>query len=420
MPRDRQTRRALLLPIGIVCSAISSGCLKTANLRAPQDPPPESSPSAQLNPGNRPVAIAGPAQRPADAPVQSEVSSATEASVPTASSPVIGASAGTVTPPAAGLVSAPPPTVIAPPQEPSAVTPIEIEAAVIEPRSAAATSKSPAATSTTPVGQSPAVPPTPLLDAANQRIAAVMRQQNESRDASATSAEPDEEILARLARRASEVDAVRSKATTDAQLVVATATARSADPPSPPPRIEADASPAPPPAPVAQQEKANEKKPEPPAPDQTPATSLPAAAPVNRAVPEEDAAPGINELRLCRTVSGFGSFEPLNENSVKAGQTLLIYCELTRLRYELKDAGFASRISSRVEIRPSGGGPIQWEHDWDAAEDVCRRRRHDYYVNYRVDLPRSLPPGSYILRLIQTDLVANRSTAAEIPLMINP
>ena len=37
---------------------------------------------------------------------------------------------------------------------------------------------------------------------------------------------------------------------------------------------------------------------------------------------------------------------------------------------------------------------------------MCGSRRHDFYVNYRVDLPGYLAPGSYRLRLTQTDLVA--------------
>jgi hypothetical protein len=126
----------------------------------------------------------------------------------------------------------------------------------------------------------------------------------------------------------------------------------------------------------------------------------------------------INEFRLCRSVTGFGSFEPLNGTTLKAGQRILIYWELAGLEYEATGAGFASRISSRIELRLAGGGPVEWEKDLGAAEDVCRRRRQDYYVNYRVDLPRSLPPGSYHLRLVQTDLVAIRSTSAEIPIEI--
>ena len=54
------------------------------------------------------------------------------------------------------------------------------------------------------------------------------------------------------------------------------------------------------------------------------------------------------------------------------------------------------------------------------AEDVCASRRRDFFVNYVFKLPQTLPPGSYRLRLTQTDLVANRSTSSEIPLEIIP
>ena len=90
------------------------------------------------------------------------------------------------------------------------------------------------------------------------------------------------------------------------------------------------------------------------------------------------------------------------------------------MQYEARDAGFVSRISSRVEVRPAVGGAAVWEQELGAAEDLCRRQRRDYYVNYRVDLPKSLGPGSYSLRLLQTDLVAGSATASEIPLEITP
>jgi len=303
-----------------------------------------------------------------------------------------------------------PPEVISPANDPSAVAPSE-------PRSTPAAVETPGQTSTTPVGQTPAVSPTPLLDAANRRIAAVTRQQSEPRDASATSAGP--EVIPALVTQRSPVKKGSDSVAGTAPRVLRTTVS---DPflTSEPPSSKDDASPVQPPAPAAQQEKEKEKRPEEPAPDQSPVAGLTPAVPVSRSAPEDDAAPEINDLRLCRGVSGFGSFEPLNETSVKAGQHLLIYCEMTGLRYEAKDDGYVSRISSRIEIRPAGGGPTQWDHELGAAEDVCRRRRHDYYVNYRVDLPRSLAPGSYNLRLTQTDLIANHSTAAEIPLVVTP
>jgi hypothetical protein len=146
-----------------------------------------------------------------------------------------------------------------------------------------------------------------------------------------------------------------------------------------------------------------------------------APAMVRESNPAHRGSLGIGELRLCRSISGFGSFEPLPNERVKAGQSLLVYCELTGLQYEKRDAGgFASRISSRVELKRASGGPVIWEQDLGNAEDKCRRQRRDYYVNCWVDLPKNLPPGSYRLRLLPTDLVAGSATSAEIPLEITP
>ncbi len=128
----------------------------------------------------------------------------------------------------------------------------------------------------------------------------------------------------------------------------------------------------------------------------------------------------ISDLRLCRRIFGFGSFEPLANERVKVGQHLLVYSELTGVQYDVREADFVSRISSRVEVKAAGGGPVLWKRELGDAEDVCRRRRRDYYVNCRVELPKSLGPGSYRLRLLQTDLVAGCSTSGDIPLEITP
>ena len=63
---------------------------------------------------------------------------------------------------------------------------------------------------------------------------------------------------------------------------------------------------------------------------------------------------GINKLTLCRKVLGFGAFEPLAETRVKAGQRLLVYCEMTGMRYEEKQTEFVSRLH-----RESRSSPLQ-------------------------------------------------------------
>ncbi len=410
MPRDRQTRRALLLSIGIACSAISTGCLRTAIVRPAQEPPAEPPSSGMPNPVDRPVATPGAGQGPVDAPVMNQTPSPA------------GASPGPATPLVTNSVV--PPT---PPTDPSAVDPVQLQAAPTEPRSVPDSAEPHGVTAATPAGDVRAVSATPMLDAANRRVAAVTRQHRESIAAASMPAALEDGIPTLVARPSPDIDAPASTNATNPQPAVATGPATSPGP-GEPSSTRNDASPAQPSAPatptvqptasIAPVEK--EKRPEEPARNQPRAADPPPTIPASVSASENGDPPGISELRLCRKVTGFGSFEPLDEKSVKAGQTVLIYCEMTGLRYEPKDDGFVSRVSSRIEIRSAGGGPIRWEHELGAGEDVCRRRRHDYYVNYRVDLPKSLAPGSYDLRLTQTDLLANRSTSAEMPLNITP
>jgi hypothetical protein len=130
---------------------------------------------------------------------------------------------------------------------------------------------------------------------------------------------------------------------------------------------------------------------------------------------EERVPLGISGLRLCRKVLGFGAFEPLEEPKLKPGQNILIYCEPTGLRFETRGDTSVVRLSSRIELVSAGEGRKVWEQDLGVAEDQCRGRRRDCFVNYRIALPPTISPGDYRLRLFQTDLVANSSAAAELP-----
>ena len=128
----------------------------------------------------------------------------------------------------------------------------------------------------------------------------------------------------------------------------------------------------------------------------------------------------ITELRACRRVSGFGDIEPWVGSAIRAGQALILYCEMAGIRYEAEGDLFRSRLAARIELIAEGSETPTWEETLGTAEDACRRRRHDYYVNYRINLPATLAPGAYQLRLTQADKVAGRSTSRAIPLVVGP
>jgi hypothetical protein len=152
----------------------------------------------------------------------------------------------------------------------------------------------------------------------------------------------------------------------------------------------------------------------------------PAAAPVlsprvTLSVPStEDGPLAIADLRLCQRVLGFGVFEAIDPLACKAGSPLIVYCEMAGLRYESHADAFRSRLTSSVEVIPEGSPSPAWQLALGTVEDLCSRRRRDYYVNYRITLPKTLAPGSYELRLTQKDAIGDRTATRSVPLTIHP
>jgi hypothetical protein len=384
MPRDRLTRRALIVSTTVILLSVSTGCLRSSFVRPAVEPIPEPSSSISPGPVARPVPAAGSGQPSAPLPTLTPLS-------PSTSSPAI-------------FVPAPLP-VTSPNQNPSTSAPIE-------PSAPAESTVPQAAASTLPaVATPPAAPtPTPLLDAALERAEAINHLEDDSLDSSATLAKPTNKIPTVVQSRSSPV--VTRPSTTSAPIPIIITVDTTQKPKSPEPATKHDAletRPNGPIPPIA-------KKIEAPAAIPPPAAQVPAAIPL----PEELNPLGVSELHLCRKVHGFGSFELLNQTALRAGQRLLLYWELTGLEYEPQKDGYLSRVSSRVEIRTADSGLLQFALELGSAEERFGRRRRDNYVNCVIELPKSLQPGSYRLKLTQTDLVASRSTSAEIPLQIAP
>jgi hypothetical protein len=138
---------------------------------------------------------------------------------------------------------------------------------------------------------------------------------------------------------------------------------------------------------------------------------------------ESNAPLAVTELVLCRKVHGFGQFDPIEGTTCQAGQRVLLYCEVAGLKYEPMpdgDSRLRSRLASRLEVLSEGDAKPRWSLDLGTAEDLCRRARRDYYVNYRLDLPgaTTLPPGSYRLRIVQTDTTTGQETDRSIPITV--
>ena len=162
----------------------------------------------------------------------------------------------------------------------------------------------------------------------------------------------------------------------------------------------------------------SEAEPEPPA---FPLVQEPATSPDEGGADEADAEEGeglrISTARLCRKITGFGSFEPLAANALKPGRDALVYCELAGLEYRPDGEEFVTKIATRVELVRDGDGGKVWEVSGED-EDRCRARRRDAYVGTLITLPETIAPGPYRLRLSQSDATSGRTATAEIPVTI--
>jgi hypothetical protein len=128
----------------------------------------------------------------------------------------------------------------------------------------------------------------------------------------------------------------------------------------------------------------------------------------------------VAKLQFCRAVRGFGDYEAEPSAAFRPAQVVTLYCEMEGVTYASDGDAYRSRLDSSVEILPEGGGEPLWRRTLGGAEDVCRRPRRDYYVNYQFTLPSTdrLPSGSYRLRLVQHDTLSDESASALIPIVL--
>lgn len=445
MPHDRRTARVLLATMGLVGVAVTAGCMRPATLRSSAGSVPELSPAGELhpvageaNPGTSPTTAVSPATswaRNPDQPVSRPAPAPVPSPAPPAANPSPAGSTGTAAQPEATDAADPP----------------------------------------VPTGPPPATPmttPTPLLDAEIRRAQAVTRQQIESLQAADTPtppvdpiatppdqpepspspapaaagprpAEPGVETIAPLPLAATPRAAIEPEpAGSPVGIVVpplipiepsgAGSERPAAVTPTPSPTADTPAPPSNPAATLADVREPEPRAQEPPpprsesvAPDEAaaiarkdaegPATAGPAPARDDR---EAKPALEIAALRLCSGVKDFGDVQPMNPDRVRPGRDVLVYCEMAGLEWEPCDRGFVWRLAAHLELRSGTDGRIVWEQAMGTAKYESPRRRHDNFVSYRVLWPAHLEPGTYRLRLIQTDLVANRTTSSEIPVTL--
>lgn len=124
-------------------------------------------------------------------------------------------------------------------------------------------------------------------------------------------------------------------------------------------------------------------------------------------------------VELCRRVDGYGAYEPVEHQFVSGQERdVIIYCEVENFMSQYLDNNqWQTKLSEEVVIyTDSDGLPILRDKP-TIVTDLCRNRRHDFFIVRKLRLPGNIPVGRYWLKVTVVDQQANRVAEHSIPII---
>ena len=114
----------------------------------------------------------------------------------------------------------------------------------------------------------------------------------------------------------------------------------------------------------------------------------------------------IAHVDLCKTVAGYGVYEPLGTDRFLAGQVnrMILYVEVEDfVPLKLDDEQREVRLSQELILYKEHDGLAVWQDGPTEIVDVSRNHRRDFFLVHMIELPARLGPGRYRLKIRVTD-----------------
>jgi hypothetical protein len=121
-----------------------------------------------------------------------------------------------------------------------------------------------------------------------------------------------------------------------------------------------------------------------------------------------DAAPlAIRNLAFCSEVLSYGCLKRFDKYEFTPGQEVLVYAEVENFASESTPRGYHTALRPSYQILDSQG---QWvsDHALSATDETCPSIRHDYFLSFRVRLPKNIAKDRHTLRLVIADNVSRK------------
>ncbi len=121
----------------------------------------------------------------------------------------------------------------------------------------------------------------------------------------------------------------------------------------------------------------------------------------------------IRNLAFCTEVLSYGCTKRFDKYEFFQNQEVLLYAEVENFASEPTRTGYHTSLRSNCQILDGRGTQVV-KHDFAATEDYCQQPRRDFFIAYRLRLPKQMTPGAYTLRLSIEDLKCHKKGQASI------
>lgn len=118
----------------------------------------------------------------------------------------------------------------------------------------------------------------------------------------------------------------------------------------------------------------------------------------------------VQSVNLCTSVKAFGNYDPIEPMQFIAGNPTwsVFYCEVDGFLSQMNEMKFwESKLSLELRLYNEAGMQL-WRAAPETVVDSTRKRRRDFFIAKRIQLPSKLTPGAYMLKATIRDLQANR------------
>jgi len=127
----------------------------------------------------------------------------------------------------------------------------------------------------------------------------------------------------------------------------------------------------------------------------------------------------VRNLAFCSEVTSYGSYKEFEKNEFKPDQEVLLYVEVDNFTSQPTAGGFETSLQGSYQILDRSGRRVI-DHTFSEAREVCRNRRRDLFIRYRIWMPKNIYPGAYTLELTIEDTKARKFGQSRIDFTIAP